>query len=64
MLSEIHALAKAMKRRNVPTEISKYADLQELTPEVLNAAIKRIEIGHVGNKTKMKNAVKIYWKLE
>ena len=30
----------------------------------VNTIIKRIEIGHVSRKSKIKNIVKIYWKLE
>ena len=63
VLSELHALARAMKQRKVQTELSKYEDLKELTAEVLNSAIKRIEVGHISRKTKIKNAVIIHWKL-
>ena len=64
MLSEIQALAKAMKRRNVQSDIVEYSNIDKLTPEILNTIIKRIEIGHVSRKSKIKNIVKIYWKLE
>lgn len=64
VLSEILALAKAMKRRNVHLGIVEYANIDKLSPEILNAVIRRIEIGHVTRKSKMKNVVKIYWKLE
>lgn len=64
VLSEIQALAKAMKRRNVQSDIVEYSNIDKLTPEILNTIIKRIEIGHVSRKSKIKNIVKIYWKLE
>ena len=41
-----------------------YSNIDKLTPEILNTIIKRIEIGHVSRKSKIKNIVKIYWKLE
>lgn len=64
VLSEIRILAKAMRRRKIQSPIVNYADLNELTPEILNSVIKRIEIDHVPRKPKLKNVVKIYWKLE
>ena len=64
VLGEIHALAKAMRRRNVQSAITNYADIKELTPDILNSVISRIEIGHISSKSKLKNVVKIYWKLE
>lgn len=48
VLQQIKAFAKSMKRRKVNSAIKDYADIQELTPEVLDAAIERIEISHVG----------------
>ena len=63
VLQQIQVFAKSMKRRKVNAALSQYADIQELTPEILNAVIERIEIGHVGYKTKPGNAIQIYWKL-
>lgn len=63
VLQQIQAFAKSMKRRKVNASLSRYADIQELTPEILNAVIERIEIGHVAYKTKPGNAIQIYWKL-
>lgn len=64
VINEIQALAKAMKRRNVQLEISEHTNIEELTPELLRSVIKRIEIGHVARKSKMKSVVKIYWRLD
>lgn len=63
VLQQIQLFAKSMKRRKVNAALSQYADIQELTPEILNAVIERIEIGHVGYKTKPGTAIQIYWKL-
>ena len=63
VLQQIQIFAKSMKRRKVNAALSQYADIQELTPEILNAVIERIEIGHVANKTKPGSAIQIYWKL-
>ena len=63
VLQQIQLFAKSMKRRKVNASLSQYADIQELTPEILNAVIERIEIGHVGYKTKPGSAIQIYWKL-
>ena len=43
--------------------LSQYADIQELTPEILKAVVERIEVGHVGYRTKQGNAIQIFWKL-
>lgn len=64
VINEIHELARAMKRRNIQSRITEYMDIEKLDPVILNAVIKRIEIGHVAKKSKMKNVVKIFWKLE
>lgn len=64
MLQQIQAFAKSMKRRKVNSKISEYATIQELTPEVLDAVIERIEIGHVKYKSKPGNVIRIYWKLK
>lgn len=63
VLQQIQLFAKSMKRRKVNAALSQYADIQELTPEILNAVIERIKIGHVGYKTKPGSAIQIYWKL-
>ena len=64
VLQQVQAFAKSMKRRKVNSKISEYATLQELTPEVLDAVIERIEIGHVKYKSKPGNVIRIYWKLK
>ena len=62
LLQQIQAFARSMKRRKVNSVLSQHADIQELTPEILNAVIERIEIGHVAYKTKPGSAIQIYWK--
>ena len=63
VLQQVQAFAKSMKRRKVNSKISEYATIQELTPEVLDAVIDRIEIGHVKYKSKPGSVIQIYWKL-
>ena len=62
ILQQIRAFAKSMKRRKVNSAIKDYATIQELTPEILDDAIERIEIGHVTRKSKPGNVIQIYWK--
>ena len=52
-----------MKRRKVNSRIANYAEIEELTPEVLDATIERIEISHVKYKSKPGSVIHIYWKL-
>ena len=63
VLQQIQSFAKSMKRRKVKSRISKYAEIEELTPEILDDVIERIEIGHVRKKSKPGNVIQIYWKL-
>ena len=64
VLQQVQVFAKSMKRRKVNSKISEYVTIQELTPEVLDAVIERIEIGHVKYKSKPGNVIRIYWKLK
>ena len=63
VLSQIHALAKSMKRRKVDSPIVKYIAIEELTVEMLHEIVERIEVGHIGYRTQLSRAVKIVWKL-
>ena len=63
VLQQVQAFARSMKRRKVNSAIKDYANIQELTPEILNAVIERIEISHVGYKSKPGSVIHIYWKL-
>lgn len=64
VLQQIQAFAKSMRRRKVNSPISEYVSITELTPEILDSAIERIEISHVTNKSKPGNVIHIYWKLK
>ena len=63
VLQQIRGFAKSMKRRKVNSPIKDYASIQELTPEILEDVIERIEIGHLTHKSKPGNVIQIYWKL-
>lgn len=63
VLQQIRYFARSMKRRKVKSTISTYADIEELTPEILNDVIERIEIGHVRYNSKPGSVIHIYWKL-
>ncbi len=63
VLQQVRAFAKSIKRRKVNSAIKDYADIQELTPEVLAATIERIEISHVRYNSKPGSVIHIYWKL-
>ena len=63
VLNEIRTLGKTMKRRKINSPIAEYADIDELTPEILQSVIRRIEIDHVGHKSKMSKVVHIEWTL-
>ena len=63
VLQQVKAFAKSMKRRKVNSPISNFADIEELTPEILAATIERIEISHVRYNSKPGQVIHIYWKL-
>lgn len=64
VLQQVQSFAKSMKRRKVNSPLKDYADVQELTPEILNSVIERIEIGHVKRNSKPGSVIQIYWKLK
>lgn len=64
VLNEIRSFARSMKRRKVNSSLSKYAEIEELTPQILADVIERIEISHVSRKSKPGSVIHIYWKLQ
>lgn len=64
VLQQIRSFAASMKRRKVNSHLKNYADIEELTPEILDNVIERIEISHVSRKAKPGNVIHIYWKLQ
>ena len=63
VLQQIRLFARSMKRRKIGSPISEYAAIEELTPEILDDVIERIEIGHVKYKSKPGSVIQIRWKL-
>ena len=63
ILEQIRALARSMMRRKVNSPICRYADIDELTPEILKEIVARIDIGHVTYKTKPQKVIQIHWRL-
>ena len=59
----IRAFARSMKRSKVNSPIVSYADIQELMSDILDATIERIEVSHVGHKSKPGSVIHIYWNL-
>lgn len=55
VLQELQTFARSMKRRKVNSQIANYADVRELTPDILDATVERIEIGHVSYKVSVKS---------
>lgn len=64
VLQQVQSFAKSMKRRKVNSPLKEYAEIQELTPEILDHVIERIEIGHVKKNSKPGSVIQIYWKLK
>ena len=63
VLEQVRSFAKAMKRRKINSPISDYASIQELTPNILQETVERIEIGHVNYNAKPGKVIQIYWKV-
>ena len=63
VLQQVRTFARSMKRRKINSSIKDYWDIQELTPEIINATIERIEISHVKYNAKPGKVIHIYWKL-
>ena len=64
VLQQIRQFASSMKKRKVNSQISEFAALEELTPEVLGAVIERIEIGHIKHNSSPGRVIHICWKLK
>lgn len=64
VLQQVRSFAASMKRRKVNSHLANYADIEELTPEILEDVIERIEISHVSRKAKPGSVIHIYWKLQ
>ncbi len=63
VLQQIRQFAKSMKKRKINSPIVEYAALEELTPEILDEVIERIEIGHIKHNSVPGRVITIYWKL-
>ena len=63
VLEQIRAMARNMKRRKVNSPICRYADIQELTPEILKNVTAKIDIGNVTCKATPQKVIYIYWRL-
>lgn len=64
ILAQIKGAARSMKRRKINSPIAVFSEITELTPEVLNMVIERIEVGHLTRKSRLSRVVKIQWKLK
>ena len=64
VLQQIRLFSRSMKRRKINSPVSEYAAIEELTPEILDDVIERIEIGHVRRNSKPGSVIQIYWKLK
>ena len=64
VLQQVRSFAASMKRRKVNSHLANYADIEKLTPEILDESIERIEISHVTKKSKPGSVIHIYWKLQ
>ena len=63
VLEQIRALARSMKRRKVHSPICQYADIGELTPEILKEIVAQIDVGNVTYKAKPQKVIQIRWRL-
>ncbi len=63
LLTQVRAFAKSMHRRKIKSPLAEYADISELSQDILQRVIERIEVGHVTRKATPAKVVRIYWKL-
>ena len=61
VVEQIRALARSMKRKKVNSPICQYADIYELTPEILREVVKRIVVAHICRKSKLQKVIQISW---
>ena len=63
VLQQIRAFGQTMKKRKINSRLKDFAMIEELTPEILDSVIERIEIGHVRKKSRPGSVITIYWKV-
>lgn len=62
VLEQLRALARSMRRRKINSPICQFADVRELTPEILKGVVERILVSHVNRNAKPTRAVRIHWR--
>lgn len=63
VLQQIQHIARSMKRRKINSLIKEYSSIEKLTALIINDTIEKIEVGHLENKNRLGNVIRIYWKL-
>ena len=62
VLQQIRTFAQTMKKRKINSRLKDFTMIDELTSEILDSVIERIEIGHVRKKSRPGSVIHIYWK--
>lgn len=63
IIKQLHTFAKSLRRQKVQSPIAKYTSVKELTPEIIQEVIARIEVDYISRKTKLLKKIHIQWKL-
>ena len=63
VLKQIHGIAKSMRAKKIQSIVSEYANITDLTSDILNSIISRIEIGHYSPKVSLNKIIRIHWKI-
>lgn len=63
ILKQIHGLAKSMRSKRIQSIVSEYVNITDLTSDILNSIISRIEIGHYSSKVALNKIIRIHWKI-
>jgi len=64
VLQQLQHLARSMRRKRINTPIREYAMIKEITSQIIEDTIERIEVGHATHGTKLGKVIHIQWNLK
>lgn len=64
VLQQLQHLARSMRRKRINSPIKEYAAIKEITSQIIEDTIERIEVGHATHGTKLGKVIHIQWNLK
>lgn len=64
VLQQLQHLARSMRRKRINSPIKEYAAIKEITSQIIEDTIERIEVGHATHGTTLGKVIHIQWNLK